>query len=78
MNYNGFSNTSLLIYAIKQELPDAMDIEEINEKLNLHSLKQDWHIQPFCATSNDGIYEGLEWLSQKLKQNESKLNNTTS
>jgi len=23
-----------------------------------------WRIQPCCATSGDGLYEGLDWLSQ--------------
>ncbi|KAI8849077.1 ADP-ribosylation factor family-domain-containing protein [Chytridium lagenaria] len=35
----------------------------------LHSLRQrQWYIQATCATSGDGLYEGLEWLSTNLKR----------
>lgn len=41
---------------------------QITEKLNLHSLRQrPWYIQSTCATTGDGLYEGLEWLSNSLK-----------
>jgi len=40
---------------------------EITEKLNLHSIKQEWFIHGTCAPAGDGLYEGLEWLRQKLK-----------
>ena len=60
-------NAVLLVFANKQDLPNAMTVEEITDKLKLHSIKQEWHIQPSCANTGDGLYEGLEWLSQKLK-----------
>jgi len=80
MNYEGYSNVPLLIFANKQDLPNAMTVEEITDNLrsNLDSIKQDWHIQPSCAITGDGLYEGLEWLCQKLEEKDSKLNDTTS
>eukprot|EP01137_Pigoraptor_chileana_P019318 Opistho-2@80187 len=58
----------LLIFANKQDLPNAMNAAEITDKLGLHSLRQrNWYIQATCATSGDGLYEGLDWLSQQLK-----------
>jgi len=27
-----------------------------------------WYIQAACATSGDGLYEGLDWLSANIKQ----------
>jgi hypothetical protein len=34
-----------------------------------HSLRNKvWYIQAACATSGDGLYEGLEWLSTNLKK----------
>jgi len=46
-----------------------MNASEIADKLGLHSVRQhDWYIQSTCATSGDGLYEGLEWLSQNLKK----------
>ncbi|XP_072905123.1 ADP-ribosylation factor 1 [Hemitrygon akajei] len=60
----------LLLFANKQDLPNAMNAAEITDKLGLHALRQrTWFIQATCATSGDGLYEGLEWLSQQLKSN---------
>ena len=51
-----------------QDLPNAMNAAEITDKLGLHSLRnRNWYIQATCATSGDGLYEGLDWLSQQLK-----------
>ena len=57
----------LLIFANKQDLPDAMNAAEITIKLGLNSCRRKWHIQATCATSGEGLYEGLEWLSNQLK-----------
>lgn len=44
-----------------------MNAAEITDKLGLHSLRQrSWYIQAACATSGDGLYEGLEWVSDYL------------
>ncbi|XP_055102091.1 ADP-ribosylation factor 3-like isoform X2 [Symphalangus syndactylus] len=40
----------------------------ITDKLGLHSLRhRNWYIQATCATSGDGLYEGLDWLANQLK-----------
>ncbi|XP_013358704.1 PREDICTED: ADP-ribosylation factor 2-like isoform X1 [Chinchilla lanigera] len=58
----------LLVFANKQDLPNAMNAAEITDKLGLHALRhRNWYIQAICATSGDGLYEGLEWLSNQLK-----------
>lgn len=60
----------LLVFANKQDLPNAMNAAEITDKLNLHTLRnRNWYIQATCATSGDGLYEGLDWLSSQLKNN---------
>ncbi|XP_041045043.1 ADP-ribosylation factor 3 [Cetorhinus maximus] len=60
----------LLLFANKQDLPNAMNAAEITDKLGLHQLRQrTWFIQATCATSGDGLYEGLDWLSNQLKSN---------
>uniref|UniRef100_A0A8I5ZU96 ADP-ribosylation factor 1 n=1 Tax=Rattus norvegicus TaxID=10116 RepID=A0A8I5ZU96_RAT len=56
----------LLVFANKQDLP--MNVAEITDKLGLHSLRhRNWYIQATCATSGDGLYEGLDWLSNQLR-----------
>ncbi|CAN4087526.1 unnamed protein product [Withania somnifera] len=57
----------LLVFANKQDLPNAMNAAEITDKLGLHSLRQrHWYIQSTCATSGEGLYEGLDWLSNNI------------
>ncbi|XP_004511889.1 ADP-ribosylation factor 1-like [Cicer arietinum] len=58
---------SLLVFANKQDLPNALSVAEITDKLGLHSLRQcRWYIQSTCATSGQGLYEGLDWLSSNI------------
>ncbi|MBA0683409.1 hypothetical protein Goari_025071 [Gossypium aridum] len=50
----------LLVFANKQNLPNAMNAAEITDKLSLHSLRQrHWYIQSTCATSGEGLYEAF-------------------
>jgi len=61
-------NAVLLIFANKQDLPNAMNSLELTETLGLNKLKNgNWFIQSACATNGDGLYEGLDWLSRELK-----------
>jgi len=58
----------LLVFANKQDLPNAMSVNEVTEKLGLNQLRnRKWYIQATCATTGDGLYEGLDWLSNTLK-----------
>jgi len=60
-------DAAVLVFANKQDLPNAMSVAEITDKLGLHQMKQrKWYIQSTCATSGDGLYEGLDWLSNTL------------
>uniref|UniRef100_A0A8C5M461 ARF GTPase 3 n=1 Tax=Leptobrachium leishanense TaxID=445787 RepID=A0A8C5M461_9ANUR len=62
-------DAALLVFVNKQDLPNAMNAAEITDKLGLHSLRnRDWYIQAACATSGDGLYEGLDWLANQLKK----------
>ena len=58
----------ILLLANKQDLPNAMSINEISKVLELNKIKnRKWFIQGCCAKSGDGLYEGLDWLSKQLK-----------
>ena len=60
-------NAILLVYANKHDLPQAMSISEVSERLGLASIKnRKWYCQTSCATNGDGIYEGLDWLSNNV------------
>jgi len=57
----------LLVFANKQDLPNAMKVQEVTEKLGLNKLRnRQWYIQGCAATTGDGLYEGLDWLSATL------------
>lgn len=57
----------LLIFANKQDLPNAQSVSQIRDSLKLDSLNtRKWYIQSTCATQGTGLYEGLDWLSQEL------------
>uniref|UniRef100_UPI0037E893B8 ADP-ribosylation factor 2a n=1 Tax=Semicossyphus pulcher TaxID=241346 RepID=UPI0037E893B8 len=61
-------NCVVLVFANKQDLPNAMTAADITDKLQLSNLhNRNWYIQATCATSGDGLYEGLDWLSNQLK-----------
>jgi len=59
----------LLIFANKQDLPNALTATELTEKLELQSLRsRTWFIQTTTATVGNGLYEGLDWLSSELQK----------
>ncbi|XP_077487478.1 ADP-ribosylation factor 2 [Amblyomma americanum] len=59
----------LLVFANKQDLPNAMAAAELTDKLCLNQLRnRKWYIQSTCATQGNGLYEGLDWLSSELSK----------
>jgi len=57
----------VLVFANKQDLPNAYSAAELTEKLGLTQMQgRQWYIQCTCATTGDGLYEGLDWLSTVL------------
>ena len=50
----------LLVFANKQDIPGAMTPTEVTEKLRLGQLKERmWYVVPSCATTGEGLFEGL-------------------
>jgi len=73
LNEDELRDAVLLIFCNKQDLPNAMSVAEVTYKLGLHQLRsRKWYIQSTCATSGDGLYEGLDWLSNTLGQRQNK------
>lgn len=57
----------LLVFANKQDLPNAMSAAELTDKLHLNQIRnRRWYIQATCASQGNGLYEGLDWLSNEL------------
>lgn len=61
-------NAAVLILANKQDLPNAMTVAELGDKLGVSKLSnRSWQIQATCAVSGDGLYEGFDWLASVIK-----------
>jgi len=63
-------NVPILIFANKQDLPNALALNEIKEKLNLSKLDEiqtKWYLQPSVAATNTGLEDGFRWLANALK-----------
>ena len=44
-----------------------MTTPDLTDKLGLHTIRgRQWYIQATCATTGDGLYEGLDWLSRNV------------
>jgi signal recognition particle receptor subunit beta len=56
----------VLVFANKQDLPNALSVTELTSKLGLNQLRRKWYVQAACATQGTGLYEGLDWLSNEL------------
>jgi ADP-ribosylation factor protein 1 len=64
LNEAELRDATLLVYANKQDLPNARSVAEVTNALELSALKgRKWYIQGCCGPSGQGLYEGLDWLS---------------
>lgn len=62
-------NVVILVFANKQDLPNAMSANELTEKLRLRDIRnRPWYVQCACATQGQGLIEGLDWLSTELSK----------
>ena len=58
----------VLVYANKQDIKGALTEAQVAEGLGLHDIKsRDWAIFKASALSGEGLFEGLDWLSNMLK-----------
>jgi ADP-ribosylation factor protein 1 len=73
VNESELMDASILVLANKQDLPNAMSLVETTEKLGLNRLRdRKWHIEATSAPTGDGLYEGLDWLQQAIKDKVSR------
>mmetsp|Transcript_103301 Transcript_103301/g.126237 ORF Transcript_103301/g.126237 Transcript_103301/m.126237 type:complete len:195 (+) Transcript_103301:106-690(+) len=62
-------NVPVLVLANKQDLPNALSLNEITSQLALNKISNHkWYIQSCCGLNGDGLYEGLDWLSNTLSK----------
>lgn len=57
----------LLVFANKQDLPNALTPADLTDRIGLSQLRnRKWHVQATCAIKDQGVFEGLEWLSNNV------------
>jgi len=67
MSADELRNASLLVLANKQDLPGALSVSEMHEVLKLRQLGQRrFFVQGCVATTGNGLWEGLDWLSANI------------
>lgn len=59
---------SLLIFANKQDIPGALDIDSISQELRMPEFSnRNVHIVGCSAVSNAGLREGMDWLVSDIR-----------
>ncbi|KAL7630843.1 UNVERIFIED_CONTAM: hypothetical protein RMT77_018873 [Armadillidium vulgare] len=60
-------NCPVLVYANKQDFPEAVSPEGVSDALDMMSLgSRPWHVQGSCAVEGIGVFEGLDWLLSNI------------
>ena len=70
LNEDELREAILLVFANKQDLPGACNAAEISEEMHLYPpyISKSCYIQSCCATSGEGLHEGLDWLSSNIPE----------
>lgn len=58
----------MLFFANKSDLASVMSEQEVANELHLDQITdRPWHIQASSATEGFGVDEGINWLSEQVK-----------
>ena len=70
--HQGFPSPYLLIFANKQDSPNALPVQKVIDQMDLRSLPDEvsWHVEPAWILAGDGISEGFNWLGNILGNHE--------
>merc|ERR1712176_1276661 len=49
LNEDELRDAIVLVFANKQDLPNALSVTELTEKLGLNTLRRKWYVQAACA-----------------------------
>ncbi|NXX89886.1 ARL14 protein, partial [Centropus bengalensis] len=62
-------NIPVIVLANKQDLPGALNAEEITRRFNMKKYCSDrnWYVQPCCALTGEGLSEALHMLTTFTK-----------
>mmetsp|Transcript_1949 Transcript_1949/g.4340 ORF Transcript_1949/g.4340 Transcript_1949/m.4340 type:complete len:184 (+) Transcript_1949:38-589(+) len=69
INEEEVRDVSILILANKSDLPNAMRVGEVADRMNLNSINpRRWHIAAVSATTGDGLLGAMEWLANSIER----------
>ena len=69
LGMNQSREAPLLVCANKADLPGALNDNQCANELGLHDIRHRvWMLQKTCATSGDGLYEGMDWIFNEIKK----------
>ncbi|CAK66295.1 unnamed protein product (macronuclear) [Paramecium tetraurelia] len=63
---NKRNNLPLLIYANKIDLAQ-FNYDDLVSELKFEKFSNNWHIQPCCAITREGLEDGITWILQQIK-----------
>lgn len=62
------AGTQLLVFANKQDMPNAKTPAELTQILDLGTIKnREWYICGTNAHTGQGLYDGLMWVKKQMK-----------
>ncbi|MCL4141118.1 UNVERIFIED_CONTAM: hypothetical protein GTU68_036034 [Idotea baltica] len=60
----------ILFFANKMDVREACSSVKVSSALGLERLtNKPWHITPSNAVSGEGLQDGVEWLTNQIKEN---------
>ncbi|XP_075056664.1 ADP-ribosylation factor-like protein 14 [Mixophyes fleayi] len=70
-------NVPVVVLANKQDLPGALNADELTRKFNMkkHCSDRDWYVQPCCAISGQGLAEGFNKVTEFVKRSKEEALN---
>ncbi|KAL5350204.1 ADP-ribosylation factor, Arf Arf6 [Pseudogymnoascus australis] len=68
-NDREMKDSLLLVFANKQDIEGALTPQQVTDALKLNKLEggKIYYVVPSCATTGEGLLEGLSWLSNNIK-----------
>ncbi|PQE07857.1 ADP-ribosylation factor 6 protein [Rutstroemia sp. NJR-2017a BVV2] len=68
INDREMQDALLLVFANKKDIAGCLTPTEVTTELKLNELKgRTWFVVPSCATTGEGLMEGLAWLSKTIE-----------
>lgn len=60
----------ILFFANKMDMREALSSVKVSSALGLERISdKPWHITASNAITGDGLHEGVEWLTNQIKEN---------